>query len=59
MKRWFTVFDRTTGIILRRVFIHPDMIGAQYDPETHDHIEGNVDDAEYRIDPETRAPVSL
>ena len=55
--QWFTIFDRSSGVILRRVYTRPDTIDAQYDPATHDHVEGNFDDTAFVIDPETKTPV--
>jgi hypothetical protein len=57
MSQWFTIFDRSTGVILRRVYTRPEMIDAQYDPANHDHIEGNFADDAFAIDPATREPV--
>ena len=57
MSQWFTIFDRSTGVILRRVYCREADAAAQYDPATHDHIEGNYDDLMFSIDPETKEPV--
>lgn len=57
MKRWYTIFDKTSGVILRRVRCAPDLIALQYDAATHAHVEGNFDDTAFRIDPETLEPL--
>ena len=55
--QWFTIFDRSTGVILRRVYVSPDLIAAQYDAAAYDHVEGNFHDEAFAIDPETKTPV--
>lgn len=45
----YTIYDKTTGEILRNVSCSPDDLALQYDPITQNVIEGSINDTEFYI----------